>query len=201
MAIFKVSQFFEAIDQPIGWTEVWFLDAANLADAHIKGAQIASKRTEILSAGFKITFQRASGNAQPGTPGTFRQRNASLTRIGQNGSYDSSATNADTAWQAGQVRFQDSSGAIFRVMLMRGLPDDFWQNGDDKKAASAFAAFLPGFTAILIANAAQIMHVQRGNPLRAPTPVAKGLFERLSKRDSGRPSFGFRGRKAKRKTP
>lgn len=199
MAIFKTTHIFDCRNQTAGWSEVWYLDAANLDEAQTKSLAIAAKRVTAVSAGFVLNWIRASGNAQPGTPGTPRQRNANLRRVQLDGSYPGTTSiDADTVWQAARIRFADATEQIFRVSLLRGLPDVDWSLGDDKILKAFFVQWLPGFSAILSANSAQIMHLVRGNPVRTPTPISKAFFEVISKRDTGRPLFLYRGRRSKR---
>lgn len=198
MAIFKTLHIFDAVDQTAGWQEVWYLDAGNLDEAQTKSLAIATKRVTAVSAGFNLEWIRCSANAQPPTPGVFRQRNANLRRVSLNGSYPGTlTTDADTVWQAARCRFSDATEQIFRPVLMRGLPDTSWSQGNDKILKAFFTQWLPGFVATLVANSAQIMHLVRGNPLRTPTPIARGFFEQISKRDTGRPLFLYRGRATK----
>jgi len=199
MATFKTTHIFESRNQTAGWSEVWFLEADTLTEAQTKSLAIASKRVGSVSAGFSLNWIRCSQNAQPGVVGQRRQRLANLRRVDLDGSYPGTTSNdADTVWQAARVRFANDGETVFRVMQMRGLPDTSWSLGNDKILKAFFTQWLPGFVASLVGNSAEILHIIRGNPVRNPVPISRGNFEEISKRDTGRPLFLYRGRRSKR---
>lgn len=197
MATFKTTHIFESRNQTAGWSEVWFLTADTLTEAQDKSLAIASKRTTSVSAGFSLNWIRCSQNAQPGVAGQRRQRLANLRRVDLDGSYPGTTNqDADTVWQAARVRFASAGETVFRTTLLRGLPDGSWSLGNDKILKAFFTQWLPGFVAILVANSVQILHIVRGNPVRELVPISRGNFEEISKRDTGRPLFLYRGRRS-----
>lgn len=197
MADIKLTFFFRALAQPLGWSEVHYLTGTDFTAALDSGEKIGKVRILLMPKQFRLEAVRASGNEQPGTPGAPRQRKAAVKFLNLDGSRSGDNT-PDTVWQSVIVRLSNTDGTVFRTQLLRGLSDEFWSNGDDQGAITALAAWLPKYQAVLVGANAAIRHLVRGNPVRSFVSIQKAQFERLTRRATGRPSYQPRGRRPKK---
>lgn len=198
MANFKVIHFFQNDEQSLGWSEVYYCSAADIVAAQTASLRLAQERVKLLCSPIELKYSRVSGNDQPGTPGTHRQRLASLQSVLLTGSFSPTTDYPDVSWTAAKVRLQNADGTIFRVQLLRGLPDIFWDQGTDKLAKQNMKVFVKGWKAALVAGNFQIRHIIRGNPVRSYIAIHDAQFEGLTRRATGRPSYLPRGRRSKR---
>jgi len=193
----KVTFFFQDDEQSLGWSENWFLTAADFNAAQTAANNIAQTRVQILASPLVLKYVRCSGNLAPTVPHAPRQRLANLTAPLLQGSYRPSTDFPDVAWTAAKMRWTNNDGTIFRVQLIRGISDEFWANGEDKIAQTQMKLWAKQMTATLVANQALIHHVVRGNPAGTYVAMAKGFYEGLTRRATGRPSYLPRGRRSK----
>lgn len=203
----KLTQWFLDEDDGLGWSEVWYLAGNDFSVALASGRAIANSRAKIMSPEITITYQRVTGNLPADdAPRAHQQRNSALERLGIDGTNNpAGGRNADLPWTCVKIRYNSANLAVFRVQLTRGLPDVFYDQGNDKVAAAQIANWLPGHLGVLVNNGAQIRHL---NPIVPPATarvyqyinVASGQYEGYTRRATGRP-FGLpRGRRSNRPT-
>lgn len=196
MPLWKLSLIFNNSDQEAGWSEVQYIEATTVQDAEGKARSIASVRSQVMEASNSITFARISQANRPAPPpGTRRQRAADLIPIGLQGSAGSSATGGDLAFVAAKIRLEDATGMVFRIQLLRGLPDSFWENNSDKLAKTVLTPWAKLYAKTLVANSANILHFDRTTQALVPVPIAFAFYEALGRRATGRPFGLARGRR------
>jgi hypothetical protein len=203
--IFKVIHFFRDSNDGLGWSEVWYCDAGNIDQAVSNASNVATTRARILSSDIILEWQRVVGN-QPinKTPRPRQERAATLDRLDLQGSAGrGQAINSDLPWVAVKVRWAAGNVAIFRVQLLRGVPDSWFEGGSDKVAKANFQNWIPVMVRQLQLNTMRIRHVV--GPKVVPDNRAfsfetlnNGTYEGYTRRATGRP-FGLpRGRAPKR---
>lgn len=201
----KLTHFFLDEDDGLGWSEVWYLNTNNFDDARTFGRNIAASRLRICSPEIQITFQRVTGNLPADTQARARQQRAStLERVSLNGTNNpAGGREADLPWTCVKIRYISAVPTVFRTQLTRGLPDVFYDKGEDKLAKAQVANWLPGHLGVLVASGAQVRHL---NPPVPPATfrvysyqaVNSGQYEGYTRRATGRP-FGLpRGRRSNR---
>lgn len=195
MALFKGSMLFSDHSQTLGWIENYYVDAANIPGALDALTLLANVRTQALSVQREISFVRASANTPRIVPAPRRQRNAGLKRLALPGSFKPAQGSPDLAFVAAKVRYADTSRAVFRTALLRGLDDSMWDIGNDKNAIIFFAAFLPVWLAALKAAPTFILHLSADHTARTPVLIDSAQYEGLTHRDTGRPLLLPRGRR------
>jgi len=203
MAFFKCIHFFRDQSEGLGWSEVWYVEAANFDQAEVSGNNIATTRSRLLSRDIIIEYQRIVGN-QPSdnAPRARQPRAATLQRIDiQGGVPGANGANSDLPWVAVKVRWAASAVEKFRTQLLRGVPDGWFDLGSDKLAKAQIGTWIVPMIATLNANQARIRNLL---PLVPPATAriyqfnapARGTYEGYTRRATGRP-FGLpRGRKA-----
>lgn len=197
---FKVTFFFTQPEESLGWSEVHYAAGADFPSVQLAARQVANVRTQILASPCTLDFIRVSGNLAPTTPMVRRQRLASLTApalVGSATPKDSSFP--DVAWTAVKVRLTNTDGTIFRIQLLRGVPDSFWSEGNDVQAGLAMRGFVKAYLGALQAANFQGHHIVRGNPAGIYYSYGQCIFEGMTRRATGRPSYLPRGRRSKKK--
>jgi hypothetical protein len=197
-ADFKVLFFFQDDAQSLGWSEVHYWSGDTILNAQAAAFKLAQARVGLLSIGIDLKYIRCSGNDQPGTAHTYRQRLASLTAPLLRGSFSPATDSEDLAWSAMKIRITNNDGTIFRVQLVRGIPDVIWDLASDKVGRKKMEAPIARYIKALVDGHFQIRHLVRGNPARSYVPIAAGFYEGLTRRATGRPSYLPRGRRHKR---
>jgi hypothetical protein len=196
MAVVKGIYLFEAFDQAAGWSEVVYFQADTLPAALVAFQAMAQVRVQILASAFTMTHIRISNPVVPPGPGFIRgQRTATLYEVNYPGGYGGAAGSPDVVWTAAMVRMSDATQTIFRNVMFRGVDDGFWAGGNDKLARAAVTNWLAGYLAILKANAAVILHTQRGLNVKQPALIANAQYQKMTRRATGRPFVLLRGRK------
>jgi hypothetical protein len=201
----KGIMYFEDEDDGLGWSEVFYLGTSTLSNGLLGMTAIAQARIKALSIDSSITYARVITNLPADNAVRPRQqRNAALTRLNLQGQANAGGQRSgDLPWAAVKVRWVSSDLQIFRTQLLRGLPDNWFDQGNDKIAQAALATFIPMYVSVLAANMAQIRHL---NPVVPPATarvysyvgIARGIYEGYTHRDTGRP-FGLpRGRRPNR---
>ena len=205
MAIFKCLLFFRDEADGLGWSEVWYQEAANFDQAEQGNTNWANRRSTILARDIVIEYSRIIGN-QPTTdaPRVRQQRSATLQKLSIQGSAaGAGGANSDLPWVAVKVRWAAADISIFRTQLLRGVPDNWFDNGQDKLGSANVKQWILLAQADLFKNAFRIRHK---NPIVPPAVArvfafeapARGTYEGYTRRATGRP-FGLpRGRRAKR---
>jgi hypothetical protein len=201
----RMIHFFEDEDDGLGWSEVWYLGVSDFTAAQDIARSWAATRAQILAPDVQITYSRIVGNL-PATaaPRARQQRLATLQRINQLGTAQGAGGRfGDTPWQAVKLRWQSADQSVFRTQLVRGLPDAWFDKGDDKVGSAAVRAWTQAALAAIGANTMQIRHVV-GLPVKPDTrPFAYVApqtltYEGYTRRATGRP-FGLpRGRRSNR---
>lgn len=208
MAFFKVVHFFRDVSDGLGWSEVWYVEAANFDQAEASGENIATTRTRLLARDIILEWQRVIGNQPATTAARPRQpRAAVLQRLNKPGIYPGViGAFSDFTTTCVKVRWAANAVEKFRTQLLRGIPDDLFQNGDDKNAAAAVGQWIVPMVQTLQNNSARIRHtlaIVPPNTFRVyefNAPV-RGTYEGYTRRATGRP-FGLpRGRRANRPAP
>jgi len=205
MSFFKAVHFFRDTSEGLGWSEVWYVEAANFDQAEESGSNIATTRARVLSQDCTIEYQRIIGNQPATTAVRPRQpRSATLQRLDQRGLVPGrNGENADLPWTAVKVRWAAADVSIFRTQLIRGVPDTWFEGGSDKLGAANFKTWIVVMTNQLRAMQARIRHTL---PIVPPATfrvydfnsVARGTYEGYTRRATGRP-FGLpRGRRPNR---
>lgn len=205
MANFKCIHFFRDSDSGLGWSEVWYLTAGNYDQAVAQGKSIAISRVRVLAQTNFITHQRITGNQPDNDAARARQpRSSVLDRLdfqgqakgGPDPQGDWTTTSAKVRWAAADV-------SIFRVQLLRGVPDDYFAAGSDKVAQASFANWVGKHIDTLQAQGATIRHLAPIVPPAAfrvytfNTPF-RGTYEGYATRQTGRVFNLPRGRAPKR---
>jgi hypothetical protein len=205
MATFKVIHFFRDQSEGLGWSEVWYIDAANF-DAAESGAQNwANQRVKILSRDCLIEYQRIVGNQPANTaPRVRQQRSSTLQKLDLQGVAPGAAgANADLPWTAVKVRWAAGDVSIFKTQLLRGVPDAWFDNGTDKLGAASIKQWIVAAQGVLLGQGLRIRHTL---PIVPPAigrvytfeAVIRGTYEGYTRRATGRP-FGLpRGRRPNR---
>jgi hypothetical protein len=194
MPLFKSTQIFKDPFFLAGWSETWYLSAANITDALDNGTTLATARSAYLSGDITITHIRTSANV-PTTPPPVarRKRAASLRRVDIKGSLPE-LNQGDVPWNAALIRVGDSTFQVSRNMMFRGVPDNFWDFEQDKLALARFNEWRQKMINAFQASAAVILHLDN-NDLLQPVPIATLQYMRMGKRNTGRPFDLLRGRK------
>jgi hypothetical protein len=195
---FKVIFFFENDEQSLGWSEVNYFTGADILAAQTAGLALAQARVALLAGPIQLKYIRCSGNLPPTTAHTYRQRLANLTAPLLVGSWSPGTDYPDVTWTAAKVRLTNNDGTIFRVQLLRGIPDIIWDQGTDKLGKVRVQTFMKSYVKALIANNFSIAHTIRGNPNKNFVAIAAGFYEGLTRRATGRPSYLPRGRRSPR---
>jgi hypothetical protein len=197
MVMHKIVHVFESniSNRAAGWTDVWYVDQADLTAATNAGMAIAQERVKCLHQDFNLQWLRASRNVPVfPKPAARRQRNASLTRVNIDGSLGPKAE-ADLPGVAAHIRVMNANGSAFRSWLLRGVPDTWWDQDDDKVGKAAVNAFLPGFLAVLTAQSANMLTFVKNPAGYVPVPISKAQYFYMTHRNTGRPFVPFRGRR------
>ena len=182
-------------NRPAGWTDVFYVDQADLSAATDAGKAIANERVKALHQDFTLQWLRVSKNIPVfPKPAARRQRNASLSRLDIDGSLGP-RSGADIPGVAAHIRLQNANGSAFRNWLLRGVPDTWWDQDDDKVAKAAINQWLPGFLGVLQAQATNLLTFVTNPAGYVPVPISKGFFEFMTHRNTGRPFVPFRGRR------
>lgn len=197
MALYKIVHIFKSSipGRAAGWTDVWYVNAGSVQLADQQGFAIANSRIKGLHQDFTLDAQRTSSNVPTlPKPAARRGRASSLSELNLDGSLGPAA-NADLPGSAALIRVSDATNTVFKNWLLRGTPDNWWDNDQDKIASAQCKAFLMGFIPVLVAQQAFILH-KNGNPaVYTPVAIQQGNFFRLSHRNTGRPFFLQRGRR------
>lgn len=193
----KVVFFFNDPSQSLGWSEVWYAAGADINSIQNAAQAVAATRVQILCSPLMLTYCRVSLNLAPTAPGVRRQRLASLTAPLLEGSFRPSSDFSDVAWTAAKIRWANNDGTIFRIQLIRGISDECWQNGNDKLGQQFIRPWVKSYLKQLQAANFQLHHVVRGVPAGSYIALGSGLYEGLTRRATGRPSYLPRGRRSK----
>ncbi len=197
MPTFKIVHVFNSniADRPAGWTDVWYTIQGDMTAAMTAGENIANERIKGLHQDFDLTWLRVTANIPVNPPPAQRRsRNASLKLLTKTGSLGPQA-DGDIPGTAAHVRIGNTNNTVFRNWMMRGTPDKWWSNDNDKVGAAAVQQFLIGFLAVLKAQAVNMLHKDPNNVNFVPIPVGSAQYFYLSHRNTGRPFVPFRGRK------
>jgi hypothetical protein len=146
MPIHKVIHIFGSniSNRPAGWSDVWYVDQPDLASATTSGIAIANERIKVLHQDYALQWLRVSRNVPVfPKPAARRQRNSSFQLLNLDGSLGP-RLGADLPGIAAHIRVQNANGQAFRGWLLRGVPDNWWDNEDDKVGKANVNAFLPG---------------------------------------------------------
>jgi len=191
MPVYKSTLMFEGLLVTSGWSEVYYLDNGNLSLAQAAARLIAETRVQILSNSFVLKWIRTTTNipTQP-PPAAVRQRNAALERTDYRGAV---VGNGDLPFVAAKIRLGSGDLAIFRPTLIRGLDDSYWEIDSDKKAKQKFDAWVVQYVNALKNAVAGIYHRVPDAPY-VFTPILRGQYLSMAKRDTGRPFYLLRGR-------
>jgi len=201
----RVVLFFEDEDDGLGWSEVWYCGTSTIEQGLNSGADFAATRAKILSVDSSITYCRAVANLPADNGKRPRQtRNAGLQRLNIQGTAQAGgARSGDLPWTAIKVRWETADFSIFRTQLLRGLPDVWFDQGNDKIGMAAMAQWLPVALGVLNKNNMQIRHLNQLVPpalnrTYSYVAPARADYEGYTRRATGRP-FGLpRGRRPNR---
>ncbi len=201
----RMIHFFEDEDDGLGWSEVWYLGLTDFTQAQTIAQNWAAVRSAILAPDVTITYARIVGNLPTtAAPRARQQRLATLTRLNQLGTAQGAGGRfGDLPWTAVKLRWQSADNSVFRTQLIRGLPDIWFDKGEDKTASAALRAWTGQALGAIAQNNMQIRHVQ-GLPVKPDTrpyvyvAPASMTYEGYTRRATGRP-FGLpRGRRPNR---
>lgn len=200
----KLVQFFTDTDSHLGWSEVWYGIWADFTQARQDGLAICSARRQLLTETATLTYFRVTGGIADDTQARPRQQRQSiLTKIDFDGQAPAKQKFGDWTTTAVKVRFEAPNPTIFRTQLMRGIPDEWWELGNDQTAKDRLGQLLGPYVAVLTARNVKIRHL---NPIvppalfrvySYPAPV-RATFTGYTRRATGRVFDLPRGRRSKR---
>lgn len=197
MAVFKIVFEFDTSVRSSGWSESYYTNADGQTECIAKGTQLAQARVGMLAPSYTLHYMRCTANTPlTAIPNVRAVRKASLTNLSlKTKPGGGTGSTPDLPWQAVLVRLQDISKEVFRMFLIRGIPDELWSNGNDDQAQLFLRNTLKFFSDALKATGCGILHRTGGNPPLALTPIESATFERMAKRNTGRPFAQDRGRR------
>lgn len=187
------SMVFRGQDVDVGWTESFQSNIADLTQAADALDAVARKRVGFLSARYGIEYIRISKVQVPVVPPARNQRIAYLRSVSYGGSLEPQG-DGDLPFVAALVRFYNTDKTVFGLREFRGVPDNFWQDNDDKKAKATIRNPINAFVAALIANNMGMNHKLPAGGVQLVT-IALGEFQKLTHRQTGRPLYLSRGRR------
>jgi hypothetical protein len=201
MALFKTTWIFQQNSLVTGWSETWYITAVDKPTAHNASIAVALKRIGYMVSECTLVAVRTSANIPPTTapPNPHRQRDVLITFVNIPGQL-SSSFGAAVTWVAGVVRWSNASLEVFRTQLIRGLPGNAYDNDSDKIAASTCQSLIGNMLPTMMPNNFAILHRTPGSSpvVKVPVAVTAGIYERISRRATGRPFYLYRGRKSAR---
>lgn len=197
MSLFKITHVFKSniFGRPAGWTDVWYMNATDFTQANTQGTNLANTRVQGLHQDFSLDTIRISDNYPVfPAPAHRRTRHAALYELNLGGSLGP-AGEAALPGEAAVIRVATNDNTIFRNWLLRGIPDRWWDQDQDKIAKTELNTFLQQFQAALGINQIQILHRTRNPDAYTPMPALKAQYFRLSHKNTGRPLYLQRGRR------
>jgi hypothetical protein len=204
MPFFKIIHMLRDRSTGNGWSEVYYTNAANYDQALASSLAVANGRVWALAPDNILEYHRVTGN-QPldTTPRTRQPRASALERISLEGTASRAPEDSDLPWSAVKVRWVAGDISKFRVQLVRGVPDSWFDQGQDKVASGQFKLWINRMLRIFTLQQIMIRHLA---PIVPPAvqrnyefvQIANGIYEGYTFRATGRP-FGLqRGRASKR---
>jgi hypothetical protein len=187
------SMVFRGQDVDCGWTETFQSSIIDLTQAASALEACARKRVLFLSARYSIDYLRISKVQAPVVAPARNQRVAFLQRVDLGGSLDPTG-DGDLPFVAALIRFYNTDKTVFGLREMRGVPDKFWTNNDDKDAQARLKGPINAYVAALQANNMGMNHKLPAGGV-ALVLIALGVYERLTHRSTGRPLYLPRGRR------
>lgn len=199
----KCDMVFRHTGQGLGWVETWYLDQASI-DTSAKSAlrTAARQRITFLTPAAKIEYLRWSTNVPPRAlpPNPRRQRNNEIELFDRVGSASAPIRESDPAWTAVKVRFNGTTSGVFAIREIRAMPAILFAGGAPNRPKDFMQKSIDDWVGVLQANGFKIRHKLRGAP---PTDqfvdLREGVVLGITHRDTGRPLYLPRGRKAKRR--
>jgi hypothetical protein len=196
MPIFKCVWLFQSGDQPAGWSEVFYTDATDIAQAQKRMNSIQTLRCQILDPKNTLSSLRIStvqGAVMP--PFIRNQRAAQLFELNSKGGAREITPGSDLVWTGAMVRFFNDDQTIFRNITFRGVPDEFFSSDTPALANAAMVKFASAFATGLVEGSFKIIHTVRPNRALNPVQITGGIFQRMVKRSTGRFFATLRGRR------
>lgn len=188
------TMIFRGQDVDCGWSESWQTSTGDMNAAMDGIENVANKRIGILSARFSIEYLRVSKVQVPLVAPNRNQRISFLRKVNLGGSLDPTK-DGDLPFVSASVRFYNADKTVFALRQLRGVPDDWWSDNDDKVAASKIKTPLNSYVTSLSANAMGVNHKVPAGGV-ALILVNTGIFTRMTHRQTGRPLYLSRGRRS-----
>jgi len=206
MPFFKIIHMLRDRSTGNGWSEVYYTNAANYDQALAAGEAVANARVFALAPDNLLEYIRVTGN-QPAdtTPRTRQPRSSALIKVSIEGLATRAPDDSDLPWSAVKIRWLAADISKFRVQLIRGVPDTWYDQGSDKIASAALVQWIARMVRVFTIQQIMIRHLA---PIVPPAvqrvydfvQIQRGIYEGYTFRATGRP-FGLqRGRAPKRET-
>lgn len=190
------SMIFSDNDYATGWTESFQSSTVSLDTAMTSLQTVANARVKLLSSRFSIDYCRVSAVQAPKVAPARNQRISYLTRVSLGGSLEPQG-DGDLPFVAALIRFYNADKTVFALREFRGLPDSFWKDNADKTVNGVLSQPIAQLIQALTNANFGINHKVPGGGV-ALVNIASGVYERLTHRITGRPSYLPRGRRSAR---
>jgi hypothetical protein len=197
MPLYKITHVFKSniFGRPAGWTDVWYMSAADFTTANTQATALANARVQGLHQDFSLDTLRISDNIPVfPKPANRRTRHAALYEVNLGGSLGP-AGEAALPGEAALIRVSNTDNTTFRNWELRGIPDRWWDQDQDKIAKTELNVFLNTFQAALAANQVFLLHRTRNPDAYTPVALVKCQYFRLTHKNTGRPLYLQRGRR------
>jgi hypothetical protein len=191
----KAEMLFQSSDQESGWSEVYYVNQATIAQAEAALDALFLIRSTFLSSDFILLGYRITAPLAAPGPGYLRaQRTAYLAEKNIPGNCPNGGGNGAQSLVGVMLRLTDTTRTIFKNQTYRGVPAQ-WFQGSDKIARANYANWGIPWQQSLIAQGVQIRHATRAVPSYAFVNIALVEYRRMDYRKAGRSFETLRGRR------